>query len=308
MYFPYLRGKQFELLAIRELINQKLLKSGKIIPVIEPIRISSTLNITIDVAKENNFKLALIFNPEVGTITHKTNDLIKNFSQSVVDNHLYFGYITNKNMSSDIRSMLSTHNIQCNQFLLIHHNAHFSEEYNKAFPESDNPPAFNLIPDQRSYSRKIHNNLVLLTDHFNSQRRNSDFANETLEFFSEDHLFFKEEGFIGFADYLTIGSEYQESGFRPYAVAIHITSFDEDNNIIIHHFVSDTNDDNEDTPRKFYEALEKLVQWKKNSNTKSYALDLLQKHYDKQTYPGLGALKKYSIMHHIELMDQYLRG
>lgn len=42
MYFPYLRGKQEELLALQELLNNDRL-SEKIIPVIEPVKMSSTL-------------------------------------------------------------------------------------------------------------------------------------------------------------------------------------------------------------------------------------------------------------------------
>ena len=37
MYFPYLRGKQFELIAIRELVEM-MSATGKIIPIIEPVK------------------------------------------------------------------------------------------------------------------------------------------------------------------------------------------------------------------------------------------------------------------------------
>lgn len=30
--------------------------------------------------------------------------------------------------------------------------------------------------------------------------------------------------------------------------------------------------------------------------------------YQNQVYPGLGTVKKYSIMHHLELMSRYLDG
>ena len=43
MYFPYLKGRQYELLAIRELLSKNLL-SKKIIPIIEPVKVSSTLS------------------------------------------------------------------------------------------------------------------------------------------------------------------------------------------------------------------------------------------------------------------------
>lgn len=42
MYFPYLRGRQFELIALRELLENGVL-SDRIIPIIEPVKLSSTL-------------------------------------------------------------------------------------------------------------------------------------------------------------------------------------------------------------------------------------------------------------------------
>ena len=47
MYFPYLRGRQFELIGIRELLDNDIL-TDKVIPVIEPITISSTLISTLE--------------------------------------------------------------------------------------------------------------------------------------------------------------------------------------------------------------------------------------------------------------------
>lgn len=46
MYFPYLRGRQFELIALRELVEQGLIGEN-IIPVIEPIKPTSTLRSTL---------------------------------------------------------------------------------------------------------------------------------------------------------------------------------------------------------------------------------------------------------------------
>lgn len=36
MYFPHLRGKQFELIALRELVG--VLNSDKVMPIIEPLK------------------------------------------------------------------------------------------------------------------------------------------------------------------------------------------------------------------------------------------------------------------------------
>ena len=47
MYFPILRGRQFELLALRECVNKSLL-SNKIIPIVEPVKVSSTYTKTVE--------------------------------------------------------------------------------------------------------------------------------------------------------------------------------------------------------------------------------------------------------------------
>ncbi|MCQ2513413.1 MAG: sce7725 family protein, partial [Lachnospiraceae bacterium] len=81
--------------------------------------------------------------------------------------------------------------------------------------------------------------------------RNIDYSNIDTEFFSSDHLYYAEDGYKGFSDYSVVGEEYSETGFAPYAVAIHIVYFDEKNNLRMAHFVSDSNDDISDPARKF---------------------------------------------------------
>jgi hypothetical protein len=65
MYFPYLRGRQFELIALRELVEKGVL-SSRIIPIIEPVKLSSTLVKTIETYGVNSKPLAIITNPKVG--------------------------------------------------------------------------------------------------------------------------------------------------------------------------------------------------------------------------------------------------
>ena len=64
-----------------------------------------------------------------------------------------------------------------------------------------------------------------MVDNFNKQEKNADYEN-TDEFFSRDHLFYKEDGYVGFSDFSVIGDDYSESGFAPFAVAIHIVFLD----------------------------------------------------------------------------------
>lgn len=65
MYFPYLRGRQNELLCLRELLEVDKLHSS-IIPIIEPVRCSSTFFTTIKKFTEAGRKIIIIMNPKVG--------------------------------------------------------------------------------------------------------------------------------------------------------------------------------------------------------------------------------------------------
>ena len=145
-------------------------------------------------------------------------------------------------------------------------------------------------------------------DHFPKQTRNIDYLNIDTEFFSSDHLYYMDDGYKGFSDYSVVGEEYSETGFAPYAVAIHIVYFDERNILRIAHFVSDSNDDISDPARKFAEAVEKLVKWNKTMKLDTIGIREFEAAYKNKTYPGLGVVKKYSIMHHLELMSKYLDG
>ena len=103
-----------------------------------------------------------------------------------------------------------------------------------------------------------------------------------------------------------MGSEYSETGFAPYAVAIHIVYFADDNSLRVRHFVSDSNDDIKDPPKKFQEALVKLIKWNEEKKLDTVAMREFQKLYDREAYPGLGTVKKLCIMHHLELIGDYL--
>jgi len=65
VYIPYLRARQFELIALRELLEQH--KLGKmILPLVEPIKLTPTLVLTIEAFIEAKHPIAVILNPTVG--------------------------------------------------------------------------------------------------------------------------------------------------------------------------------------------------------------------------------------------------
>lgn len=306
MYFPILRGRQFELLALRELTQNSIL-SKKIVPIIEPVKVSSTYTTTVDSFIKTDRKIAVIQNPQVGSwekdFTKLSNEKIKAQTiEQLKDNHVIPAYYVTANFASYIDRY--DHEKEISSSLLICNNPDNIRDYELAV--KDEAPLYNLIPDRSDFRRRIRVKRVLCEDRFPKQTRNIDYAETDNEFFSSDHLYYLADGYEGFSDYSVVGKEYSETGFAPYAVAIHIVYFDEKYNMRIAHFVSDSNDDISDPARKFAEAAEKLVKWNENMHLETEGIKALESSYHNKTYPGLGVVKKYSIMHHLQLMGDYL--
>ncbi len=299
MYFPYFRGRQYDLLALKELVQLKCL-SSKVIPIIEPVKMSSTFKSTLKVFKDNNMPVAVIVNPMVGDIMG--TDLFP----CITDNT--YPSVLLGNVNATIISRIASEEYY-NRALFVLNNCDWIETYNDISLRVN--PKFVLHPDERRIRRAVlkkGTDSVLFENRFNKREKNVEYLKNSDEFFSDDHLFYQEEGYVGFGDYSIIGEAYFESGFKPYAVAIHIVYFADDKTLRIHHFVSDSNNDTDNVAGKFYEALSKLVEWYHNgyNGKETYALNTFIDCYNKGYYPGLPTIKKLSIMHHLEIVSDFL--
>ncbi len=309
MYFPYLRGRQNELIALRELINNDKL-STHVIPIIEPVKVSPTLLSTMNAFNKMGRELVFVINPQVGTYELDSNKekysaLVDNIQKAVDSPNIFRGLIFDNNISDNVEQ-LTRAGVPYSKMVSICLNSDKIDSFQLAF--SENSPKYNVIPYSPAFRRVRKGGRVMIDDKFTKLPHNNDYLECTDEFFSNDYLYCYEEGYSGFSDYSIVGKEYSESGFAPYAVAIHIVYMDSNNELRIHHFVSDSNDDTSDPAHKFYEALSKLVEWNSEKGLNTLAMQTFEAMHKDETYPGLGVVKKLSIMHHIELLGDYLDG
>jgi hypothetical protein len=308
MYFPYLRGRQFELIALRELLDSNKI-GNKIIPVIEPIKPTSTLAKTLSDYTQKKHLHAVVMNPEVGTfsVTMKEksaeNDSVAaEIYEDAKSEYFIKAYI----MKPRVVKTLNQRDDK-DQLMIVNPSRDCLDDYLRIYDEIE--PKYTLLPDDRTFSRKASHSKIMFEDKFTKAEKNADYSKKVDEFFSEDHLYYNTEGFKGFSDFSVVGSEYNESGFAPSAVAIHIVYFDKDKVLRIHHFVSDSNVGKRDSAGKFGEALVKLINWIEENNVpRTLGLQGFVDCYEEGKYPGLGTVKKYSIMHHLELMNMFLEG
>ena len=303
------------MLALRELVEKNLLHED-IVPVIEPVNLSSTLISTISQFNTRRHPLAVIRNPEVGSFSEEfvsSDGAIGNASKkqgfitSIQQPTVVQALIMN-NEAPRILSELAALGIQKQDVAVVLNDRDMLKPYQNLFASV--APRYTVIPDEGTFRRNIATNKVLLTDSFQRQERNADYSHKEDEPFSDTHQYYASEGYVGFGDYSIIGNDYNASGFAPYAVAIHLVYPAKDNSLRVRHFVSDSNEDINNPARKFYQALSKLVHWYEEQNSVPLTLGLktLLNHFKDETYPGLGSLKKLTIMHHLELMGKLLDG
>lgn len=164
-------------------------------------------------------------------------------------------------------------------------------------------------PNSRAGMRRLRHlenkDIIRLDNCFIEQPRNVDYLNIPEDKFTEEHRYYSEENFYGISDYTTLPKDFVDGGMLPYAVAIHMTYEKNHDEIYVRHFVSDTNDDQSNIQRKFFEATIKLKVFFANRD-RTTAIDQLIQLLDDGKYPGLGIIKKLSIKNHIELMNRIL--
>jgi hypothetical protein len=310
MYYPYLRSKQFELLALRE-FAEKNPNNQIIIPIIEPVKTSYTgLNKALETLIGYDMEAVLILNPKVGDLINHT-DIYSKISPSVKDSgHLRPAFIIDYHTNYNELVQVITENYLNRVVLIVSHIRDIEDADFINLYQSPNIEHVVIEGINRSLKSRLLSNrkeVITLKDNFNQLKRNSDYAEVVEEDFTQDHYFYSEENYAGFSDYTTIGKEFSDGGRLPYAVAIHFTYSKNEEQICIRHFVSDSNDDNSNIQGKFGEAVKKAVDFFDKKEIHTYASEEIRNYYTESKYPGLGTLKKVSIKNHLEVILNALK-
>lgn len=301
MYLPLVRGKQFELVALRELAN--IIPVHLFKPIIEPVRENYTPLIkTIQILNEKNIEPIIIINPSLGNFK-ELEGFIDNILYDIDKKINFIPCIKFKDYSQNIQSKFES--IPGPKAIYI---------YDKIDPRSMdllNQSDFSIVPaDAPTGALKSINNIVLMDDPFQKKKKNADYENES--YFSDLHTSYKDKAsnVLGFGDYTIVGSDYSESGGPAYVVTIHMSYIDKNNfdAMSIKHFSSFDNNSLADPGGKFMEALNKFYDYQITNNLFDDTIgkiELLRLHERKQ-FPGLGVIKKLSIEHHIQTICNYL--
>jgi hypothetical protein len=310
MYYPFLRARQFELIALRELAIESATQ-GIIIPILEPVKEThNNLTLAHKVFIERNQTAFVIVNSSIGGLTGDDQFYLEYLDR--LDGEVYFPAFHFRNNANFISKSIEKFGLTgC---MIICQNDISSEdlEFRRLVEQ---PEITAITVNDPNKNRTLHRflkgmnkNYIRLDDLFEKQARNSDFLEIPEHRFSEEHLFYLEEEFRGFSDYTVLPSEYIDGGSTPRAVVIHLTYLNAKNQIWIRHFTSETNDSISNVQGKFEEAAAKAVNYCRINGLKNSAILELETYYETEHYPGLGTVKKLSIKNHLLVLSQYLNA
>lgn len=310
MYHPYFRGKQFELITIRE--TAQLLSDSEFVPIIEPVKETLRgLHRALEAIQDADGKAVVIVNPYHGDHAENGAEITELLKQKYLDyDSISAGIMLKDEMDLGAALECYEQHQDCRP-IFVH--AGFTEA--KVLAEelgNDIPKTAHIFFEK--YCGKLYrkhfkgSQRILLRDGF-QRRRNAD--HPPVEEFSDLHLTFEEDDMDGFGDFLIVGDDYNESGGPAYAVAIHLTFIDPDKDdvMFIYHFVSTTKDTPTDPAGKFGQALDKLIIKLDSGESKlieSHAIQEFRHIHANGNFPGLGYVKKLSMKHHIETLAAFL--
>ncbi|NIY71829.1 sce7725 family protein [Marivivens donghaensis] len=314
MYYPYFRGKQFELITVRE--TAELMAEVNFVPIIEPVKAQlKGLERALDAVCEAGGASIVIVNPDCGDLVADGQKITELLNDKYLElDNISAGILLTENMSlNEALALYDAHRDHAP--VLVHAGFIHAKDLVEAL-EADMATLDNVFID--GYSNVLYRKYfassrkrILVRDGV-ERRKNADYAKRPIEYFSDLHLVYSDMGLDGFGDFLTVGHDYVEGGGPAYAVAIHLTFIDDDKDeqMFVQHFVSDRVDTPTDPAGKFIEALSKLVAELNKSNgkfTDTSAVIEFRDLHRRSHFPGLGQAKKLSMKHHLETLARYLR-
>ncbi|MEI5990917.1 hypothetical protein A5881_002422 [Enterococcus termitis] len=283
MYYPYFRGKQFDLFALTALVEQKRL-SAQILPIIEPVKKSKALKKFIDLFQKEHHSFYLIQNPQAGDF--------------LTEDGLFYLQSLSLRKTMIVEQPIETLN-EKPQLLVIGNSTPALQS------DWQSNQAKVLIPKEFRLLQKIKGEKILSQDVFTRLPKSSFYHECADEFFSDTHLTFRKNGFVGFSDFSIDSRIYYEHNYPSKILSLHLVYFEHDR-LRIHHFLS--SEEAITQKDKFFELMAEVETWRDKlfGETPTLGLELLFEAVSKDKFPGMGVMRKAAVMHHMELMSHYL--
>lgn len=307
MYFPVMRGKQFELIALQELAS--IVSPQNFKPIIEPVRSNLTSLIkTIHTLNIHSITPLVIINPCMGDFVNNNSNIINELLNNPLElNIAFIPCIKVNGPAENFRNIIRQIEILGFKEKAIYIYDDLDRDKLDLLSNIDYVIINKNTPDMIIKQLK---KVVLIDDPFQKKNKNADYTDKS--FFSDLHISFNKLNFniVGFGDYTIVGDNYSERGGPAYVVTIHLSYIDKEyNSMHVRHFSSEDDKTPTNPAGKFFQALEKCIRLyysSENPFIETSGIFELESLFIYPHFPGLGVIKKISIKHHIETICEYL--
>ena len=311
MYLPFLRGKLYELKAIKEYIDEMYGKEyGRhIMPIIEPVKKDlRPLMSCVEAMGKAEMPFAVVMNSRTGDFQKATFD-VPSFISEITSRKIRWTPAFEVNGNANVETIESA----INEFgftgvmLIFFSNVDLDDEHIRNLVTSRTVKyiaAMNLTqrPPVIDGLKETGKEIINIEDSFPEKSPNNAYRDNLDEFFSDTFSYYKSLfGLFGFSDFTALGRNYRDRGTLPQVVAIHMTYRKSEKVVNVHHFLSDSRNGANNIRNEFKEANDKIPPFYEDKPTTKAIEQISGK-----DYPGLGAIKKYSIKNHFELIERIL--
>lgn len=310
MYFPYFRGKQEEQFAVLE----SSAGSDLVVPVFEPTSVSRAPARRYERICRGGRRFGLIVNSAHGQPTPTSQAVMALLDElDVVAPNVVIPAFEIRAHTA-LADLVGFSQKYLNRLVLLVHRSNVLPRHalDDALRNFRVDPIHILL--EGGVPLQIVRNLrggglVLLRDGFDRQPRNGDYPNRT----AFDDLLYTYDGlgFSGMGDFAIVGDNYSPGGGPARHVALHVTEPAEGPTLVTNHFVSGPPATQGDVRRKYFDALQKLIAHVGSPPKTPFATTGVGEYehsHSTRHFPNLGPPKRWSIAHHLELVDSELRA
>lgn len=326
LYYPVLRGKRFELLALRELAPD-FAAWGSIIPIVEPVRsaaLETEFARAIQAMAQHDARLIVVLNPTVGQLRDRSGigqivALLDGLASESEEVRRTLGVGLAIGATTELREALT--GLRAARFLrelpMVIWAWEAIDIEALGLDVGDRDVEVVVAPARRMISRVARRvggspRQVIFADPFPQLSSNANYVERGESIFTEEHLYLGQENLDGFSDLGTIGFRFTESGGAPRVVVIHWTYLkrvgqgDAGSPIYLRHFWSDPNDLS-DIASRYGVASARLISYLDEAGiVDNPGTEAIRDYANRRAFPGLGMLKKMSILNHIHVVHNAL--
>ena len=309
MYLPFLRGKLYELKAIKEYIEEGYGKEygHHIMPIIEPVKKDMRpLLSCVEAMEKAEMPFAVVLNSRTGDFQRATFD-VRALWGKVQGVQWAPAFEVNGNANVEtIEAAIGEYGFK-NVMLVFFSIVELDDEKVRRLVSNGAVKYIAAMNLTQRISiaedlRELGKDLINIEDCFPEKTPNNAYRENLDEPFSDTFSYYKTRfDFFGFSDFTALAKNFKEGGVLPQVVAIHMTYRKSERVIYVHHFLSESRNGSNNIREEFREANEKMAPFFADKPS-----TLAVNQISSMGYPGLGAIKKYSIKNHFELMSRIL--